>query len=36
MHQRGSLTKQLGDVTGQARITVPADAVVLTLDTILP
>jgi hypothetical protein len=31
-----ALTKQPGDVTGQARITVPADRVALALDTVLP
>lgn len=31
-----ALTKQAGDVTGQVRVTVPADAMALVLDTVLP
>jgi len=31
-----ALTKQPGDVTGQARVKVPADTVALALDTVLP
>jgi hypothetical protein len=31
-----ALTRQPGDVTGQARVKVPADAVALALDTVLP
>ncbi|TMQ04488.1 MAG: hypothetical protein E6J90_50795 [Deltaproteobacteria bacterium] len=31
-----ALTKQPGDVTGQVRVKIPADHVVLTLDTVLP
>ena len=31
-----AISKQPGDVTGQLRVKVPADKLVLTLDTILP
>jgi hypothetical protein len=31
-----ALTKQAGDLTGQARVTVPAEAIALVLDTVLP
>jgi hypothetical protein len=31
-----ALTKQAGDVSGQARVKVPADAIALALDTVLP
>jgi hypothetical protein len=31
-----ALTKQAGDVMGQARVTIPADTVALALDTVLP
>ena len=31
-----ALTKQAGDLTGQARVKVPAEAVALALDTVLP
>jgi hypothetical protein len=31
-----ALTKEPGDVTGQVRVTIPADHIKLSLDTILP
>jgi hypothetical protein len=35
-HDGDALSKQPGDVTGEAHVKIPADKVVVTLDTILP